>query len=303
MAGLTINELCDAYLLDRRNPHADRRCKHPQSLATHLRPARSAWGDMKVKEFADGSRMRVKAKVVEWREAKLNAHTIRKRISVLKTVFRFAVANELIKRRNEPVIELPPGGLARERHLNEDELARLLKAADHPSTPNHILLLIEILLRTGVRRGAALDLRWEHVDFDTGVIRFRDTEAAHERSKKRRGNKPMDPELEAIMRRAYEARDSEYVISWRGARVVNPYHALKRLYERAGLGDLRTHDLRRSSATYVHRETDGDLTAAANHIVDTEATARKHYVVESPKIHLRAMQAVSNVMERARGES
>lgn len=304
-AALTLNALCEAYLADRRNPFAERRCLHPESLRTHLVAVRALWGEMTVEDFGAGSKQRVKAQVAEWRAAGLSPFTVRKRISILRTVFRFAIEEELISRALEPVMKLPPNGAPRERFVDDvHELPRLLAAADAIKTPDHVRLLIEILLRTGQRRGCVLSLRWAHVDFERRVIRFRDTQAAEERSKKRRGDKPMNDDLLALMKRAYEARDEdcEYVISWRGKRVVNPYHALRKVYERAGLAGLRTHDLRRSSATYVNTALDGNLQAAANHINDTIATAQKHYVQEQVSIHVPAIEAVSSVMARARAE-
>lgn len=300
---VTINELCEAYLANRANPYASRKCKHPKSLRTHLVVVRKEWGEMKLKDFRKGSKQTVAAKVSEWRAAGTSAHTVRKRISVLRTVFRFAISEELIERSKEPVMELPPNGPPRERFVDvETELPKLLKAADEIKTPQHVRDLVELLLRTGQRRGAVLALKWEHVDFEKRVIRFRDTEAAEDRSKKRRGNKPMDDELYALLERAKEATPDgcEFVINWRGKGIKNAYHSMRALFRRAGLEDLRTHDLRRSSATYVHNETDGDIAKAASHIVDSEATARKHYVQEDPRVHMPAMSAVANVMSRAR---
>lgn len=300
---LTVDDLCEAYLKDRRNPFASRKCKTPESLATHLKASRALWGAMEVKDFRKGSRQRVEDACIVWREDGLSPFTVRKRVSILKTVFRFAVSRELIKRKHEPIITLPVNGAPRERFVDpERELPALLKAADEIGTPDHLRLLIELALRTGQRRGAILALRWHHIDFERRIIRFRDTEAAEDRSKKRRGDKPMDDELFELLQRAHEARECDAVISWRRKPVRNPYHGLRRVYERAGLHGLRTHDLRRTSATYVHNETDGDLSAAARHIVDTEATAARHYVQENPRVHLGAINAVSSVLERARGE-
>ena len=302
-AAVTINALCDAYLKDRQNPFAERKCKHPKSLAYHLKATRDLWGHMSVSEFGAGSKARVKATCQEWREQGLSPFTVRKRISILKTVFRHAVDEELIGRADEPVIKLPPNGQPRERFVDdESELPALLRAADQSATPDHLRLLLELLLRTGQRRGAILALKWENVDFDKRVIRFRDTEAASERSKKRRSDKPMDDGLSDLLTRPDEARDQEcdYVISWRGKRVTNPYHGLKAIYRRAGLADLRTHDMRRSSATYVNNETGGDEQQAANHIDDTVATARKHYIQPNPRVNLPSVEAVSRLMARAR---
>jgi integrase len=302
----TVSDLMDAYLADRRNPFAERPCKNPASLEYHLRATRALWGAMPLPEFAQGSKQRVKAKCQEWRASGLSPFTVRKRISILKTVFRFAVEEEMIARGDEPIIKLPQNGTPRERCLDaERELPLLLAAADEMATPDHLRLLIELALRTGQRRGCILDLRWEHVDFEQRVIRFRDTEEAGKRTKKRRGNKPMDDALHALLQRAHDARDEEcdHVISWRGKRVRNPYHGLKAVYARAGLAGLRTHDLRRSSATFVHAELAGDMQTAANHINDTVATAAKHYVIHNPSVDLPAINAVANVMERARGSA
>lgn len=232
----------------------------------------------------------------------MSPFTIRKRVSILKTVFRFAIENELMKRSHQPIISLPPNGEPRARFIDpETELAKILKAIDGTRTPDHLRLLCIILFLTGCRRGAALSLKWEHIDFEKNVIRFRAAQTK-KAANKRRGDKPMEGELLDEMKRAYEARDErcDYVISYRGRQVRNPYHGLKAIFRRAGITDLRTHDIRRSSATYVHTETDGDLAAAANHIVDTEATARKHYVQEDPSVHMPAMNAVSSVLARAK---
>lgn len=302
MGNPTVDEICEKYLDDRRNPFADRPCKHADSLACHLKAPRALWGAMKIKEFRDGSRQRVKTQCEEWRRLGLSPHTIRKRIAILKTAFKFAVDEEIIKRGHMPVMKLPPNGAPRERVVDvQTELGPLLRELDRSKTPPHIRTLGHILLRTGVRRGAALSLKWEHIDFDKREIRFRDTEAASERSKKRRGNKPMTDALFDVLQVAYEEREPgcDWVIQRNGKRVKNPYSALKALYRRAGLEDLWTHDLRRSSATYVHNETNGDLSAAAAHIVDTEATARKHYVQENVSVHMPSMLAVDAVLERA----
>lgn len=299
----TLNELIDAYLADRRNPFAERKCKTPESLASHIKAPRALWGAMPIEEFRKGSRARVREAVEVWRTSGLSAHTVRKRVSILKTVFRFAIDEELISREQEPVIKLPANGAPRERYVDQAaELPRLLAAADASATPLHTRLTFYLLLLTGPRVGAVKALRWEHIDFDRRVIRYRDTEAADERSKKRRGNKPMNEFLFGLLQHAYDDRDEgcEHVVSWRGEPVKNPYVGLKALFRRAGLPDLRIHDLRRTSATYVNLALEGDLQAAANHIDDTLATAKKHYVQSQESTLLRGVDAVTGLVDQAR---
>ncbi len=300
-ARLTVNDLCAAYLTDRRNPHAERRCKHPDSLETHLKPTRALWGAMTVAEFKDGAKRRVKLQCDAWRGEGLSPHTLRKRVSILRTVFRFAVEEEIIERGDEPVFKLPAQGAPRERYVDPvKELPALLKAADHPDTPDHIRLCLHLSLRTGQRQGAIRDLKWEHVDFDARVIRFRDTEAPDERSKKRRTDMPMDDELAALLLNAKEAADTAFVLEWRGKPAGNTYHGMKALYARAGLEGLHRHDLRRTAATLAHRGCDGDMKAAAGFIGDTEQMAARHYVQDSAETRLKPVAAISSVLAQAR---
>ena len=297
----TVAELMDAYLADRRNPFAERPCKNPDGLASHMKAARALWGAMPIEEFRVRSRSRVGAQCDEWRAAGLSPFTIRKRVSILKTVFRFAVDQELIERGQEPVIKLPRNGAPRERFVDPvKELPALLKAADSPKTPAHIRLCLHLSLRTGQRQGAIAALTWNLIDFDARVIRFRDTEAAHERSQKRRTDIPMDDALYALLLEAKEAAETEWVLEWRGKRARQTYHGMKALYARAGIVGLHRHDLRRTAATLVHRGTEGDLKAAATFLGDTEQMAERHYVKKSHETLLRPVEAISEVLAQAR---
>lgn len=161
----------------------------------------------------------------------------------------------------------------------------------------------QLLTRTGQRQGALRDLKWGHVDFDAGVIRFRDTEAPDERSKKRRTDMPMDAALRALLLEAKEAAESEFVLEWRGRSAGCTYHGLKALYARAGLKNLHRHDLRRTAATLAHRGTDGDMKAAAGFIGDTEQMTAKHYVQQPAETRLRPVVAVSDVLAQAREQA
>lgn len=301
---IKVGDILDAYIADRFNPHADRKCKHPKSCATHLLQVRHAWGDMRIAEFSKGSRGRVRETLARWRDVdKTSSSTCRKRLSHFKAAIRFAIDEELMPRAFEPVIKLPPSGAPRERYLSEDELARLMAAADRTRTRAHTLLGLELFLRTGLRPSAIVAVTWDLVDFENRIIRFRDTEAFEDRSKKRRVNKPMDDDLYAIMQTAYAQRESEdcpFVIQWNGKGVKTLYPAMKRLFKRAGLGDLQVRDLRRSSATFVHNESGGDALAAAGHIGDTEKVARKHYIQEDPRVNLPAQRNIDRLIKRAR---
>ena len=177
----------------------------------------------------------MKEEVQRWRTATpekpevLMVGTCRKRISQLKTAFKFCIEDEFIPASLNPIIKLPAQGAPRERCLTLEELAALLREADNPRTPYHIRIAFHLAIRTGQRQSAIKALDWSHVDFVNGVIKFRDTERPDERSKKRRTNIPLDADLRAILEEAYENRDDTCtrVISWNGRPVANLYGGFK----------------------------------------------------------------------------
>lgn len=295
----TVNDVIDEYLKEKNNKHADRVCKHPDSLAYTLKIVRDCWGGMTVVDFNIKSKARAKAKVEEWREAGVKTATCRKRIAVLKTAFRYCVDEELIPKDMMPLLKLPPQGPPRERVLDDKEIIALLAELDKPRTPRHVRLYIHLSLRTGQRQGAILALRYsEHIDFEKKVIRFRDTEAADQRSKKRRTDIPMDAFLLDLLTRAHEDSDCDAVIAFNDKPVRSILVGVKAAYRRAGItANLTCHDLRRSAATLVHRAMGGDLKAAASFIGDTEAVAARHYVQDGAETRLPQVEAIARMLD------
>ena len=297
---LTVSDVIDAYMRDRENPYAERVCKNPKSIGYHFIPIRAVWGEMTVEAFKDKSKARVKAQGEEWRRAGWKQGTLRKRVSQLKTAFKFCVEEELLPSELMPVIKLPAQGPARERVLTMEELSRLLWYADQPETECHIRLNLHLSLRTGQRQSAQRDLKWENVDFTNRVVRYRDTETPDERSKKRRTSMPMDDALLAILTEAKENAETEWVLERHGRRVLSTYAGMKALYKRASIEGVHRHDLRRTAATLAHIGTGGDMKAAAGFIGDTEAMAQKHYVHSGAETRLAPVIAISDVLAAAR---
>lgn len=299
-APFTVNDVLDAYLKEKRNPFADRICLTADSIEHHLKPIRELWGAMTVDEFADKCRQRVKDQVIEWRKQGWELNTCRTRLSKLRTAFNYAVNEELIDKA--PIFKLPPSGPPRERAIDpKNELPALLRAMEAPETPAHIRLAVNLLIRLGCRKGALLQLRWEHVDFEQRVIRLRETQDAITRAtnKKRRGDSPMDDELYDILWAAKQVARSTHVIEFRGEPVASIYGGVKALYKRAGIENMHTHDLRRSSATLVYNAT-GSMDTAASHIEDTKEQAERTYVQKAVETKLPGIRAISEVIAKAR---
>lgn len=136
-----------------------------------------------------------------------------------------------------------------ERYLTPAELARLgetlrvieAEGSEHPSA----IAAVRLLAFTGARRGEISQLRWAEVDFERGVLPIAD-------SKTGATVKPMNaPAREVLTALAKTRGKSPFVLVGRvqGAPFQGLGWAWTRIRQRAGLADLRLHDLRHAFAT------------------------------------------------------
>ena len=97
---------------------------------------------------------------------------------------------------------------------------------------------------TGCRLSEILKLRWEHVDLEQGKLRLPDTKTGA------RVVHLGEPAVAVL--RGIERRDEDpWVISGRkaGSHLTDLQHPWRRIRARAGLDDVRIHDLRHSFAS------------------------------------------------------
>ena len=133
----------------------------------------------------------------------------------------------------------------RERFLSGAELARLGEVLDEEERHDpFVVLAIRLLLLTGARRDEVLTLRWSQVDFERAALCLPDSKT---------GAKviPLGPAALELLVRAPRIEGSLYVIPGRrgGGRLVGVHRPWVRIREKAGLGDVRLHDLRHSFAS------------------------------------------------------
>ena len=165
-------------------------------------------------------------------------------IDVLKRMFALAEAWELVPPGRNPCRRLRRYGTRkRDRFLTREEyrrLGRVLAEAEGELWPP-ALGAIRVLLLTGCRRDEVLSLKWDDVDRAAGELRLRDTKTGP------RMVPLTGPVLDALPPRG----DGPWVFrAQRGEnRISNLYHYWKPLRARAGLGEVRLHDLRHSYAS------------------------------------------------------
>jgi integrase len=143
-----------------------------------------------------------------------------------------------------PRIERPAKPAPKERYLTRAEIDRLLAAP----MAAHIKLAILLMLGTGGRVSAILELTWSRVDFERGQINLR-TDASGPR--KGRAVVPMNAGLRAALSAAHKAALTDYVIEWAGGPVKGIKTGFNAAVKAAGLDDVSPHVLRHTAAVHM----------------------------------------------------
>ena len=136
----------------------------------------------------------------------------------------------------------------RERFLSDEEfqgLGRVLGEVEaegrvHPS----MVAAFRLLMLTGCRKGEILTLRWEDVDLRAGELRLRDAKTGPR-------SVALSPSARRVLEGLPRLPDNPWVIAGTkpGWRVTNINAAWLLIRARAGLNDVRIHDLRHSFAS------------------------------------------------------
>ena len=136
----------------------------------------------------------------------------------------------------------------RERFLTDSEFTRLGEALDEAEARGGVsasaVAAIRLLALTGCRRSEVLKLRWEHVALDAGELRLPDSKTGARAV-------PLPPEAVQILSSLPRIDGNPWVIPGRkpGTPLRNVDEAWRMIRERAGLEDVRLHDLRHSWAS------------------------------------------------------
>lgn len=171
----------------------------------------------------------------------------------LRTVINWAEDTKRLKEDDAPYIWLPRPSLARERYMTGDEIKAFMK---HATTP-HIQLFFIMALTTGARSGAILDLKWDQIDFEAGIIDLRGEykiDPMKKVKKKRRSIQRLTSIARAALLKAKEGRQTDYVIEWNGSRVKSIKKSFKRTCQRAGIEGVSPHTVRHTTGTLMRQK-------------------------------------------------
>ncbi len=161
----------------------------------------------------------------------------------LQTVINWAAKRHIIP--HTVAIEKPQKPAPRDRRLTWAEGKRLLEAARSP----HITLAIALMLGTAARIGAILELTWDRVDLERGMVAYTNPEATGRR--KGRATVPMPPDLKERLREARRGAVTEFVVEWAGRNIASIKRGFARAVKDAGLVDVTPHVLRHTAASWM----------------------------------------------------
>lgn len=204
--------------------------------------------------------------------------TIHTELGHLRTVLVWAVKNRLIT--FAPEIARPAKPAPKDRHLTKDEAKRIIAAATQP----HVKLAMHLMLATAARITAILELTWDRVDFERGLIYLRDPEDATRR--KGRATVPMNRTLRRVLDDAQMGALSDYVVEWGGEQVKSIKRSVSTAARLAEIKDISPHVFRHTAAVWM-AESGVPMTEISQYLGHTNlAMTIKVYARFSPD-HLR----------------
>lgn len=139
-----------------------------------------------------------------------------------------------IKRPAKPDSDVTP--------LSDDEARALIDGCLAP----HVRLAVILLFATAARVGAILDLTWDRVDLERGVINLRLSDGV---KRKGRAVLPMNRMARAALETAHKARLTDYVVEFGDDRVRSIRTGFNAAVKRAGIArSVGVHAIRHTAA-------------------------------------------------------
>ena len=238
----TVAEVAERYMRE----HASVRCKpntvkhYRNTLERHLLPV---LGDLRLEEIG---RERVATLQYSLHETPATAN---KTIGLLSRLFSMAEVWGITPDGSNPCRFLRKYKERRcDRFLSEEEFRNLGRVLDEVEAEGRInpsaAAALRLLMLTGCRRNEILNLRWENVDLDAGELHLQDTKTGAR-------SVALSPSACRVLADLPQLPDNPWVITGTkpGKRLANLNKTWLSIRARAGLGDVRIHDLRHSFAS------------------------------------------------------
>lgn len=190
--------------------------------------------------------------IAAWRDAKLKEvgpQTVLHYLNLLSHLYRVAAADWGFETLPNPVTKInkPSIPKGRERRLWDDEEERRLLSACDQSESVWLGSLVRLALATAMRQGELVGLVWSQIKLAERTILLTDTKNGETRTI------PLStPAIQALC--SIPKVNADRVFSVRTGRAVS--HAFAKACRRAGIVDLRFHDIRHEATSRLFENTD-----------------------------------------------
>lgn len=248
---MTVSELCDLYMAEGTTMKKASTLQIDRiRIARHIKPR---LGRMKITDVtrADIERLMVDVGAGRIRgeatpRTRGGIHAASRTVGLLGGIFTFAIERDLVKANPTRGVKRYKDN-RRDRFLSPAELARLgdvlAELEQHGGDPRH-LNIIRLLALTGARKNEIARLKWSEIDRATGMLRLEDSKTG---AKVVRLGSAALKLIDGLL-----SNGSVYVFPDRRdptRPVGNLDWAWVNIRKRAGMEDLRIHDLRHSFAS------------------------------------------------------
>ncbi|MDD5269766.1 MAG: site-specific integrase [Candidatus Omnitrophica bacterium] len=175
------------------------------------------------------------------RTKEVSRATVNRDLACLKCMFTNAI--KWGKASENPVkkVKLFKENNKRLRYLEKEEITKLLS-----NCPEHLKPIVILALNTGMRKGEILDLKWQDLDMQRGIIYLLDTKNSDKREI------PLNEQAMVALVKIKKHSDSPYVFCNKEG---EPYGDIKKSFftacTKSGIINFRFHDLRHTFASHL----------------------------------------------------
>lgn len=237
----TLQELFDDFLMHRRNKRgAYLSEKTKRSYYYDFRLYLGKWNKRKLSQFKDTDFGKLHAEI-----GKEHPTTANRVIAMASSLFNYANEKRLFRGANPAhgIKKYPE--VKRDRFLQSNELPAFFQAlAEESNDTLRDYFLISLL--TGARRSNVQEMQWSQINFERAEWRIPTTKNGEPQTV------TLTTEVMEVLRERQSNHSSIWVFPSTGVtgHIVEPKKAWKRVLDRAGIDNLRIHDLRRTLGSW-----------------------------------------------------
>jgi len=231
--------------------------------------------------------------ILKFRASRLKAEntksTCNRYLALLKKMFNFAIEEGYLEENLVKKIKLySEKDNQKERILTEEEEGRLMKRSSE-----HLKPILAVALNTGMRLGEILGLKWNQIDFSTKKIRVEKT-----KSGKVRFIPINDVLFEELVKLRSKDNQSTYLFinPETGKPLTTVKTAFKAACKRAGIKDLRFHDLRHTFGSRLV-ERGVDIITVKDLLGHSTVKITERYTHSNQEQKIRAVELLSSKLK------